>query len=160
MKVGLALREVHRSETSLARRLRRIGERHKTDHDVFYLCVDLAVFSEQHIRDVAEAGRRYDVALSASPPRIGGALAVLREKTSQLVGRRPEPGLLLLADLRSVHVHAAAVSVDWLLLVQGAQVVRDAELLELASQCHADALRQMRWASTMLKELAPQVLAS
>jgi hypothetical protein len=69
-----------------------------------------------------------------------------------------EPGLLLLSDLRSLHIHAAAVSLDWELLAQGAQAARDTQLLALTSRCHPDTLRQMRWANTMLKELSPQTL--
>ena len=80
MKLGLALRELHRSETSLAHRFRRVGERHKTDHEVFYGCGDLAKWSESHIRQLARAGRRYGVHLSESPPRIGGAFSSLRER--------------------------------------------------------------------------------
>jgi hypothetical protein len=34
------------------------------------------------------------------------------------------------------------------------------ELLNLTSRCHPEALRQMRWANAMLKELSPQVLMS
>lgn len=158
MKLALTLRELHRSETSLAHRLRRVGERHKADHEVFYLCGDLAEWSESHVRQIAAAGRRYGVRSDDSPLRIGAALSWLREKSSELVGRRPEPALLLLADLRSVHIHAAAVSLDWELLAQGAQAARDTELLALASRCHPQTLRQMRWANTMLKELSPQTL--
>ena len=158
MKLGLALRELHRSETSLAHRIRRVGERHKADHEIFYGCGDIAEWSESHIRQLAQAGRRYGVRLGGSPPRVGEVLSSLREKTSELIGRRPEPGMLLLADLRSVQLHAAAVSLDWELLAQGAQAARDTELLELASRCHPDTLRQMRWANALLKELAPQTL--
>ncbi|XVS61012.1 hypothetical protein ACQPYE_22170 [Actinosynnema sp. CA-299493] len=54
---------------------------------------------------------------------------------------------------------AAGVSLDWELLAQGAQAVRDTELLTLAQRCHPQTLRQMRWANAMLKTLSPQVLA-
>lgn len=160
MKLVLALRELHRSETSLAQRFRRVGERHKADHDIFHLCADLAGWSENHVAKLAGAGRSRGVRLAESPPRPGRVLSSLRELTSVVLGRRPEPGLLLLADLRSLHLHAAAVSVDWELLAQGAQAARDQELLELAARCHPETLRQMDWANTKLKELAPQVLMS
>lgn len=160
MKLGLALRELHRSETSLAHRLRRVGERHKADHDVFYLCGDLAAWSERHLGAIAQAAEHYGVRLREAPARIGSSLSALRTKASEFVGRRPEPGLLLLADLRSIHQHAAAVSVDWELLAQGAQAARDTGLAALAAQCRPDTLRQMNWANTMLTELSPQVLLS
>ena len=45
-------------------------------------------------------------------------------------------------------------------LAQGAQGVRDRELLELTSRCHPDTLRQARWANAQLEQHATQVLAS
>jgi len=71
-------------------------------------------------------------------------------------GTDPSPGLLLLADLRRTHRLAAGVSLDWELLAQGAQAAKDSELLSLASCCHPETLRQMRWANAMLKELSPR----
>ena len=79
---------------------------------------------------------------------------------SELLGRRPEPGLLLLADLRHLYREASGVSLDWELLAQAAQGARKADLLELAERCHPQTLRQMRWANGMLKEAATQVLVS
>jgi hypothetical protein len=67
---------------------------------------------------------------------------------------------LLLADLRRAHRLAAGVSLDWELVAQGAQAAKDEELLDLAGRCHPQALRQMRWANAMLKELSPQTLAT
>jgi hypothetical protein len=77
-----------------------------------------------------------------------------------MLRKRPEPGLLLLADLRQLHRLAAGASVDWELLGQAAQAAKDEELLELTSRCHPETLRQMRWANAMLKQLSPQVLTS
>ncbi len=82
----------------------------------------------------------------------------MQQRISGLLRHRPEPGLVLLADLRRIHRLAAGVSLDWELLAQGAQAAKDAELLGLASRCHPETLRQMRWANAMLKELSPQVL--
>ncbi len=160
MKLDLALRELHRSETSLGRRFRRVGERHKADHDVYQLCSDLAGWSDEHVALLAQAARRHGVRLAGSPARIGAVFSGLRRAASVALGRRPEPGMLLLADLRSLHLHAAAVSIDWVLLAQGAQAARDGNLLELASRCHPETLRQLNWSNTTIKELAPQVLMS
>jgi hypothetical protein len=46
------------------------------------------------------------------------------------------------------------------MLAQAAQATRDDELLALASACHPQTLRQMRWTNTMIKNLSPQVLSS
>jgi hypothetical protein len=86
--------------------------------------------------------------------------APLQQRLSDLVGRRPEPGLLLLFDLRRLHKLAAGTSLDWELLAQAAQAAKDQHLLELAQRCHPETLRQMRWTNAMLKELSPQALAS
>ncbi|MGW6335808.1 hypothetical protein [Nocardia rhamnosiphila] len=71
-----------------------------------------------------------------------------------LFGHKPAPGR------RSLHRVAAGVSLEWELLARGAQTTRDADLLELAERCHPWTLRQKRWANSMLKILAPQILAS
>jgi hypothetical protein len=44
-------------------------------------------------------------------------------------------------------------------LGQGAQAIRDAELLDAVSECHTQTLRGMKWTVTRLKAAAPQVLA-
>jgi hypothetical protein len=104
-------------------------------------------------------GRDYGMHLRWHP-NLAALSAPLQRKVSDLVGRRPEPALLLLTDLRRIHLRAAGVSVDWELLAQGAQAAKDEQLLALASRCHPETLRQMRWANAMLKELAPQTLTS
>ena len=129
------------------------------DHDR-----DLAHWSQQHVHELAEIGQRYGLHLKDDspdePPEDSGLLSTVRNKASELVGRRPEPGLLLLADLRHLYRVAAGVSLDWELLGQGAQAAKDSELLALTKRSHPQSLRQMRWANAMLKVLSPQVLAS
>jgi hypothetical protein len=84
----------------------------------------------------------------------------MRSKADEFAGQPSEPSLLLLTDLRHLHLAAAGVSLDWELLAQGAQAAKDAELLALATRCHPHSLRQMRWANAMLKTLSPQALLS
>jgi hypothetical protein len=160
MKLSLALRELHRSEKSLAADLLKIADRHKADHEIYHVSRDLARWSQQHVHELAEVGKRYGVNLKDDPEEDSGLLATVRGKASELAGRRPEPGLLLLAGLRHLHRVAAGVSLDWELLAQGAQAAKDAELLALTKRCHPQSLRQMRWFNAMLKVLSPQILAS
>jgi hypothetical protein len=164
VKLDLALRELHRSENSLAADLLKVADRHKVDHEIYHVARDLARWSEQHVHELAEIGQRYGLKLNDDPPEEAqedsGLLATLRNKASELVGHRPEPGLLLLADLRHLYRVAAGVSLDWELLGQGAQAAKDSELLALTKRCHPQSLRQMRWANAMLKVLSPQILAS
>lgn len=160
MKLGLALRELHRSERSLHVLLLALADRHTADHEVHHVANDLARWTRQHVHDLAEAGTELGLTLSGEVPRRSRVLAWLRATLSEGMGRRPEPGLLLLADLRHLHRAAAGVSLDWELLAQGAQAARDTDLLALAQRCHPETLRQLRWANGMLRVLSPQMLTS
>lgn len=159
MKIGLALRELHRSERKLARDLSTLAARHRTEHEVYHVALDVAAWSRNHLRLLADAASRYDVDLDGDP-RTRALTGPLQEKVAVLLGRRPEPGLLLLADLRHLHRVAAGASLDWELLAQSAQAVGDSDLLAVCQRCHPETLRQMRWANSTLKILSPQVLTS
>ena len=158
MKLGLVNEELHRSENHLARVLLAVSDRHKADHEVFYVARDIARWSQRHVTELAHVGADFGVGLEPEPEGEPGILERIQQATSDLLGRRPEPGLQLLADLRHVHREAAGVSLDWELLAQAAQGARKRELLELAERCHPDTLRQMRWANAKLKESATQAL--
>lgn len=159
MKLDLVLRELHRAETAMAEDLLKASGRHRAEHEIHHLARDLAGWSAAHVRDIARAGRAHGLDLSEDVPGPG-PLEPLRTALSELGGRRPEPGVLLLADLRRLHRRAAGVSLDWELLAQGAQAAKDAELLELATRCHPRTLRQLKWTNAMLKVLSPQILTS
>jgi hypothetical protein len=159
VKIKLAIRELHRSERKLAHHLNVTAARHISDQDIYHLAHDLAKWSQQHLTELAENGRRYGLHLTSNP-RTGAVTGFVQARMSAVLRKRPEPGLLLLADLRRVYRLAACTSVDWELLGQVAQAVKDQELLSLTSRCHPDTLRQMRWANAMLKDLSPQVLSN
>ena len=109
---------------------------------------------------LARFGERYGTGIDpADAEGGGGLLARGRERTSELAGRRAESGLLLLRDLRHLHLLYAESSVNWVLLGRGAQAIRDGDLLDAVGSCHARTLRGMRWTLTRLKAAAPQVLA-
>ncbi len=158
MKIGLALEELHRSENHLAHQLLAVAERHKVDHEVFYVGRDLATWSQDHVRRLAAFGDRYGVDLDPEPAGEPRILAKLSEAVSDRLGRRSAPALL--RDLRSIHIHATGVSVDWEMVAQVAQGVEDTELLALAKRCHPQNLRQARWANSRIKESATQILVS
>ena len=160
MKLGLAIEELHRSENHLHRVLLAVSDRHKADHEVFHVARDIARWSGRHVAELARIGADYGVELDPEPRQEPGVLERVQQAASDLFGRRPEPSLLLLADLRHVHREAAGVSLDWELLAQAAQGSRQRGLLELAQRCHPDTLRQMRWANAKLKESATQALVS
>jgi hypothetical protein len=160
MKLAMALRELHRSEKSLARDLLKVSDRHRVEHEIHHVARELAGWSRRHVHELAQAGQDYGLRLDDDPPADSGLLAPMRTKLSELTGRRAEPGLILLADLRRLHRKVAGTSLDWELLAQGAQAVKDPGLLELTQHCHPQTLRQLKWTNAMLKTLSPQILAS
>jgi len=84
----------------------------------------------------------------------------IRERSSELVGRRGEASLLLLRDLRGIYMKASGVSADWEMMAQAAQSIKDGDLLALCQRCHPDTLRQVRWANSRIKESSTQILVS
>lgn len=113
------------------------------------------------VAQLAGQGERHVVALDASEPgpdRTGGPLASVREKASELLGSRPPAGVLLLADLRRFLAECSDASIACVVLSQGAQGAKDAELLSVVTAVHDTVLRTSRWALTRLKTTAPQVL--
>lgn len=160
MKIDLILRELHRSENDLAKKLLHVSDRHKVDHEIHHLARDLAEWSQRHVREIAEIGRDFGLDLDQEPEGEPGWAEKLRERGSELVGRRSEPELSMLIDLREVYTMAAGVSVDWEMLGQAAQGIKNRELLDFTKRCHPDNLRQMRWANGKLKETCTQILVS
>lgn len=159
-KVGAAIEELHRSENDTAGALLNLSDQQKVDHEIFYVARDLARWSQEHVRRLAEVGRDYGLDLDPDPEDETTLLARLKQKGAELTGRFHEPGLLLLADLRHLHRMAAGVSLDWEVLAQTAQAMKDRELLALAQDCHPETLRQMRWANAKVKETAAQIMTT
>ena len=160
MRIALILGEVRDSETELSDELGKLGERHRADHDVYHMSRTLITLHRANLETLAPFGERYGRSVDPDAAASGdGPLAGAREKLSELAGRRPEAGLLLLRDLRHLHLLYAAASVDWVLLGQSAQAIRDGELLDAVTSCHPQTLRGMKWTLTRLKAAAPQVIA-
>lgn len=159
-KVAMAIRELHRAEDDLAAELLHLSDRHKADHEIFHVARDIARWSQEHVRELARVGKDYGLELDAEPEDEATLLAKVRQKGAELVGRHHDPALLLLADLRRVHKMAAGVSLDWEILAQTAQALKDRELLAVSKDCHPETLRQMRWANAQLKVQSAQTMVS
>ncbi|SDB81735.1 hypothetical protein GA0111570_103334 [Raineyella antarctica] len=160
MKIGLALRELHRSETDLTHDLMQAGERHKADHEIFYVANDLAAWSRKHVVEIARIAGNYGEHLD---PDVASELTLMekiREKGGQMLGRDASAGLLLLRDLRHILMQATGVSADWEMIGQAAQGIRHQDLLAVTERCHPETLRQSRWANSMIKESSTQILIS
>ncbi|MDQ0797841.1 hypothetical protein [Streptomyces sp. B1I3] len=157
---ALVVRALHHGEEHLARRLTAVGERHRTEHEVHHVSADLAAWSREHVQRLADIAGAYGLDLDGPAEPGRGPVPAPRETVTGTAGRWSAPGLLLLRDLRDLHLDAAENSVHWEMLAQVAQASRDSGLLELVSSCHPRTLRQMRWSNTMLKNLSPQILTS
>ncbi|MFK0237442.1 hypothetical protein [Streptomyces vinaceus] len=158
--IDILVSALHQGERLLAAGLLAVAERHRAEHEVRHVATDLAGWSREHVQRLAQsaASRGFDAdrgpASSVRPPTALGA------GLSEGGSRSAEPALLLLADLRDLHLTAACNSLHWEMLAQAAQALKDGELLSLASACHAQTLRQMRWTNTMIKNLSAQAVTS
>lgn len=159
-KVAAAIEELHRAENDLAGALLNLSDQQKVDHEIFYVARDIARWSQEHVRRLAEVGRDYDLDLDPEPEDESSLVARLKQKGAELTGRFHEPTLILLTDLRHIHKMAAGVSLDWEVLAQTAQAMQDRELLSTTQECHPETLRQLRWANAKVKETAAQIMVT
>jgi hypothetical protein len=143
--VGLA----DRSEETLASSLRAVADGHAHVSDVHFTCRMLADWSDEHRLRLAPVVERYGEERDVDEPeRLHAAgLAEVREG---------EVGLL--RDLQDLHVLASLVQTTWTVVAQGAQGLRDRELLEIAGSCNEGTARQLAWLNTRMKVAAPQAL--
>ena len=143
--IGLA----DHSEQTLADSFRAVAEGHAHVADVFHTCRMLAGWSEANREALAPIVERYGEAVDVDEPERLHA-AGLAETRGGEIG--------LLRDLQDLHVLATLVQTTWTVIAQGAQGLRDRELLETATECNAETSRQLTWLNTRMKMAAPQAL--
>ena len=161
MKLDKAIEDVQRAEKELAGELRKIGERHAVEHDLYHLGHTLARRCEEHLERLEPFAQRYDApAASGGAGESSGLLETVRHKSAELLGHSEASGMLLLRDLRNLYLTAQEAEIAWVTLAQAAQAARDRELLLAASECHEEAEACGKWLRTRIKESSPQVLAS
>lgn len=158
--ITLTLRTLHHGERDLVDELLTLSERHRTEHEVYHVATDVAAWSREHVRRLADTAAHYGLDLTGPPDDSHRLFATVRKKVSESVGRSPHPGLLLLRDLREAQLSATHNTVHWEMLAQAAQAAKDTRLHTLASFCHPRTVRQARWTNTLIKNLSPQVLTS
>ena len=146
MRLDAAIADVRAAETAVLNALALVGARHEGDHDVVHMTRTLRRLADANVVALAPVAERYGATRDPGPAPV--------------LPRTPDAGLALLHDLRALHLRYAEASIDWVLLGQGAQAARDAELLDVVSRCHAQTLRGLKWTVTRLKEAAPQALTS
>ncbi|CAM5623328.1 MULTISPECIES: hypothetical protein [Streptomyces] len=155
--VPAVLRALYEGERAMERKLLETAARDAAEHEVHHVAVDLARWSHEHAERLAEAAEPYGLRLSRSAEEPAGP-EDLGERTARALADT-RSGLDLLNDLRELHLAATANSLDWEMLAQAAQADKDSSLLDLATACHPQTLRQMRWTNTMIKTLSPQLLS-
>ena len=143
--VGLA----DHSEKTLADSFRAIAQGHARVADVFHTCQLLAGWSEDHREALAPVVERYGEAGDVDEPERLHAAGLAE-------ARQGEVGLL--RDLQDLHVLATLVQTTWTVIAQGAQGLRDPELLQVAESANAQTSRQLTWLNTRMKVAAPQAL--
>lgn len=137
------------SERTLAEALRTVAEGHAHVADVFHTCHLLADWCEDHRGQLAPAVQRYGEDSDVTEPE-----RLRHDGLDQ--ARDGEVGLL--RDLQDLHVLATLTQTTWTVIAQGAQGLRDHDLLETAKSCNAETSRQLTWLNTRMKMAAPQAL--
>ncbi|SKC72035.1 hypothetical protein [Krasilnikoviella flava] len=171
MKLGTVVRDLERSERELARRLDRVAESHQAAHGTLGLAHDVATWSREHARMIAVAVPYDDVLIDDEPgSRLGVVIGrALGDKFDDVGGAVPndestlatQPDeLMLLMDLREIAMLACGVSIEWGLVAQAAEAVRDRPLLALCLRCRLQTERQLQWADSMIRVLGAQLSAS
>lgn len=157
MKAGqkYVLDKAYRAESAVIEHLEAITDRHRAEHEVRHVSIDLLQFSRTNRERLAAAAEQRGARLGSEDEYREHRRATSDDPTIETV-----TPLDLLEDLRELFLRASAVSLDWEMLAQHAQALHDTELLKLASQCHPRTLQQIAWANTMLKTSSPQALAS
>ncbi|MBM7443226.1 hypothetical protein [Streptomyces sp. HB132] len=157
----LALLTLHRGEQHLSEKLTTAAARHCAEHEVYHVATDIAAWSSEHMQGIADASAQHDLNLDEhSDTAWPDVSPVHGHKIHKPPPGSCGPGLLLLRDLRDLHLAAAYNSLHWEMLAQVAQASGATDLLSLASSCHPQTLRQMRWTNTMIKNMSPQILNS
>ena len=143
--IGLA----DHSEKTLADSFRAVAEGHAHVADVFHICQMFAEWSEDNREALAPIIQRYGEADDVDEPERLHAAGLAET-------RKGEVGLL--RDLQDLHVLATLVQTTWTVIAQGAQGLRDRDLLEVAQHAGDQTSRQLTWLNTRMKQAAPQAL--
>lgn len=160
MKLVPILAAVHQSETDLYHDLLQLSQRYMTEPEVHHVAKDVAEWSRSHVAKIAQIAADYGQDL---PSEVSDARASKHADQSvhdETLGLDNPAGLDLLWDLRSIHMAASGIAMQWTMLSQGAQALRHNELLAIVNECQPQTQRQQTWAKAQIKQLSPQMLSS
>ena len=158
MRIGTVLIDLYHDENELGRTLLRIADKHRADHEVYYVGRDLAQWCTRHVREIAVIAGQFGEDLDPSPDGSPSVVDQARRWMSERNGRSSQMELVMVRDLREVYLRASSVLTDWEMIGQAAQAIVHDELLELATRCQAETKRQATWANAKIKESSTQAL--
>lgn len=161
-KIAIAFSQTRTAEAALADAWLRVGERQSADHEWFHNANRFNVQCKEHIEELARFAPRYGTHMEEKDDTefFHGMMGKLRHKVSELVGRRPESGILLMRDQRLIFTLGYATGFHWMVMGQIAQAMRDDELLTMVDHNHKDILTQIKWVKSEIKAASPQVFCS
>lgn len=137
------------SEQILADSFHTLADGRPDVHDVFHMCHTLAKMSDDNREKLQPAVERYGEDNDVDEPERLRATGVAEVREGEIG---------LLRDLQDLHLLATLVKSTWMVVNQGAQGLRDRELLQVAQEAIAQTGRQLTWLETRMKAAAPQAL--
>lgn len=150
MHVQDYLQLVSNSESQMKEALIKVAEHHKAEPDIYYTCLNLASWSDEHIRILKPLLEKYsNQAKKSREP----------ERLSQTLFKEPRKGALsLLRDLHDLWLLTKEIEICWSILKQAAMALRDTELESTCNTLEKETKRQTDWLLTRIKQAAPQIL--
>jgi hypothetical protein len=159
MKIARAIEDVEHAEADLADELRRLGERHAAEADVYHTAHRLAQRCTTQVERLAPFLEPY----GAHGRKVNGETPRLVERARRLgsmLGKHDVSALLLLQDLESIYLSAHRAELAWTVLLQAARAARDSALIEATTAGCEEAERRWKWVRTRVKQTAPQTLVA
>lgn len=156
--LSYALTQTHHAENRTHAFLLQLIDTHPQETELCHVAQDLARWSDQHVRELADAAASLGLRLTENADEPNLLAQRARSVATAIAG--PPSATRVLQDLAELYLRASDTSLKWEMLAQIAQAEHRTHLMDLAARCHPQTLRQIRWANTMLKTQTPQVLAS
>ena len=148
MHIGKYIDLVHRSEMDLAKAFLKVSKAHGDEPDVMQMCKMLASWSDTLANEMEPMAKRYKPEHDQEPDRL----------TQTLLKDTRKGGMALLRDLHDLYLIASEVEVCCVVLKQGADALRDKELMTICEEIERQTKRQLLWLLTRMKSAAPQTL--
>jgi hypothetical protein len=137
------------TEEQLRDALILVAERHEQNYEISRGATVLAVWSSEHVVELARQRERYGRVPSEAAELLRSAL--LSGARVGVVGE--------LNDICDLAILAEKAEMTWTVVVQGARELHDEELLEVATTARDQVRRQIAWCRTMVEHEAPDAIA-